>query len=91
MNRYYVVLNPVRARMVRTPEEYPWSSYRAMIGEVVPPQWLETRCLLRAFGETEAEAVAGYVRFVAEGKGQPSPWEHLKRQVFLGSDSDSQC
>lgn len=69
----YVVLNPVRARTVRTPVEYPWSSYRAMIGEVVPPQWLETRCLLRALGETEAEAVAGYVRFVADGKGQPLP------------------
>ncbi len=28
-----------------------------------------------------------YRRFVAEGKGQPSPWEQLKQQVFLGSDA----
>jgi putative transposase len=25
----YIELNPVRARMVETPEDYPWSSYRA--------------------------------------------------------------
>jgi hypothetical protein len=28
----YVVLNPVRAGMVDEPEQWPWSSYRAMIG-----------------------------------------------------------
>jgi len=83
----YVVLNPVRARMVRTPGEYPWSSYRAMIGEEAAPEWLETRWILASFGEMEAEAVEGYARFVAQGRGQPSPWEHLKHQVFLGSDA----
>ena len=30
----YVVLNPVRARMVVHPEEWPRSSYRTMAGEV---------------------------------------------------------
>ncbi|MGB5734626.1 MAG: transposase, partial [Thiohalocapsa sp.] len=83
----YVVLNPVRARMVRTPADWPWSSYQAMIGEEPAPEWLETRTILAAFGETESEAVAHYARFVAEGKGQPAPWEQLKNQVFLGSDS----
>lgn len=28
----YVVLNPVRARMVHTPDQWPWSSYRATAG-----------------------------------------------------------
>jgi len=84
----YLVLNPVLARMVRTPQEWPWSSYRAMLGEESAPEWLETRWILAAFGENEAEAVEGYVRFIAEGKGQPSPpWEQLKHQVFLGSDA----
>jgi REP element-mobilizing transposase RayT len=83
----YVVLNPVRAQMVGTASDWPWSSYRAMIGEVQPPEWLETRAILAAFGETESKAIERYARFVAEGKGQPSPWEHLKNQVFLGSDT----
>ncbi|MEA3276049.1 MAG: hypothetical protein U9Q81_12300 [Pseudomonadota bacterium] len=83
----YLVLNPVRAGMVRAPGDWPWSSYRAMIGEQAAPEWLETRPILAAFGETEAEAVERYVRFVAEGTGQPSPWGQLKQQVFLGSDA----
>ena len=28
----YVVLNPVRVRRVRTPDQWPWSSYRATAG-----------------------------------------------------------
>jgi putative transposase len=83
----YVVLNPVRAGMVSTPGEWPWSSYRATIGAVVPPAWLETRWILSAFGKTEADAVGRYTGFVAAGKGLPSPWEQLKQQVFLGSDA----
>mgnify|MGYP000004660761 CR=1 FL=1 len=38
-----------------------------MVGEAAAPEWLQTRGILAAFGETEAEAVAHYVRFVAEG------------------------
>jgi len=44
----YVVRNPVRARMVRAPGEWPWSSYRAMIGEVVA---LEVQALFDRLGE----------------------------------------
>lgn len=33
----YVVLNPVRARMVERPEAWPWSSYGAMAGDVKAP------------------------------------------------------
>ena len=83
----YLVLNPVRARMVRAPGDWPWSSYRAMIGAQTAPEWLQRRWILAAFGKAETEAVASYIRFVAEGKGQPSPWEQLKHQVYLGTDA----
>lgn len=36
----YIHLNPIRAKMVKTPEEYEWSSYRFYIGETKPPKWL---------------------------------------------------
>jgi len=83
----YVVLNPVRARLVRQVGRWPWSSYRATVGAEVGPHWLETRSVLSAFGGTESKAVERYIRFVAEGKGQPSPWGELKHQVFLGSEA----
>jgi putative transposase len=83
----YVVLNPVRAHMVASAGDYPWSSYRAMIGDVAPPDWLETRAILNLFGQAEGQAIASYRNFIAAGPGEPSPWGKLKRQVFLGTDA----
>ena len=40
----YVVLNPVRADMVARAEDWPWSSYRAMIG--VEPAPLDSRWMV---------------------------------------------
>jgi len=37
----YIVLNPVRAGMVRSPEHWPWSSYRATAGLAGPPPFLD--------------------------------------------------
>jgi REP element-mobilizing transposase RayT len=82
----YVVLNPVRAGMVRTPEDWPWSSYRATVGEVPAPPYLQTDWLLRAFAGDRETAVAGYRRFVADGITAPSPWPELKNQIYLGSE-----
>ena len=39
----YVVLNPVRAGLVRSAEDWRWSSYRATAGLVKSPSFLETR------------------------------------------------
>lgn len=36
----YVELNPVRAKLVRDPHEWEWSSYRAHIGLATCPPWL---------------------------------------------------
>lgn len=83
----YIVLNPVRARMVRKAIDWPWSSYRAIVGAVKSPQWLNTDWTLSAFGEIKRDAVSRYTEFVAAGKNQPAPWEALRNQVFLGSDS----
>ena len=38
----YVDLNPVRARMVRAPGNWPWSSYAAHTCAVAAPEWLDT-------------------------------------------------
>jgi putative transposase len=58
-----------------------------MIGDEAAPEWLERRATLAAFGQAEAQAIEGYRSYVAAGMGQPSPWESLKRQVFVGSDA----
>jgi putative transposase len=82
----YIVLNPVRARMVKNAKAWPWSSYRDTAGFRVPPQWLSIEWLLTAFGKLTSNAQQHYREFVAGGKNQPSPWEQLRNQVFLGSE-----
>ena len=43
----YVVLNPVRAGMVvQSPQQWRWSSYATMMGEVQAPEWLAIKGLL---------------------------------------------
>ena len=82
----YVVLNPVRARLVKSVERWPWSSYRAMLGAQAAPAWLSTAALLAQLGRNKARARDRYRRFVAEGLKVPSPWEELKGQIYLGDE-----
>src|SRR5262249_53683803 len=83
----YIVLNPVRARMVDDPAGYPWRSYRATLGRVPKPAWLSTDWILSQFAKTRPVAQQRYARFVSEGKDLPSPWTELKGQVLLGSEA----
>ncbi len=82
----YVALNPVRAGVVGHPAEWPWSSYRAMVGLEPSPDWLATDWVLSQFGPERAQAIRAYERFVREGIGKPGPWGDVRHQVFLGDE-----
>jgi len=83
----YIVLNPVRARMVRSARDWPWSSYRQTAGLVAGHRdWLSTDWLLGNFGKQQKRATDAYRVFVKAGKNQPTPWQQLKNQLYLGSD-----
>lgn len=82
----YIVLNPVRARMVRSAKDWRWSSYRATAGLGEPTEALTKDWLLGNFGKQRKRAIEGYKAFVKAGRNQPSPWEKLRNQVYLGSD-----
>ncbi len=82
----YIVLNPVRAGMVRWAREWPWSSYRATVGQSKGPDCLNVEWLLAAFGKRKTVAIERYKKFISEGKGQPSPWAMLRNQVYLGGE-----
>ncbi len=83
----YIVLNPVRAQMVRSTRDWRWSSYRSTIGQAEGPACLRTDFILSAFGKRRQKAIEGYKQFVVEGKRQLSPWHELTNQVYLGSDA----
>ncbi|MGM0594575.1 MAG: REP-associated tyrosine transposase [Pseudomonadota bacterium] len=82
----YVVLNPVRAGMVQEPEDWPWSSYRAAIGDVGAPKWLANDGILAQFGKRRAEARRKYQAFVKEGIDDESIWNNLRQQIYLGDE-----
>jgi REP element-mobilizing transposase RayT len=83
----YVVLNPLRAKMVRRLEQWPWSSYRATCGQDAVPAWLQIDFVLSQFGSQRARAIAKYVAFVHEGAKLPSVWSQLQGQIYLGSEA----
>jgi len=82
----YIVLNPVRARMVPAAGDWLWSSYRATVGLAPTPPFLTTDWLLSAFGGERDVARKSFAHFVADGRGQTNPWTQLKNQIYLGSE-----
>ncbi len=61
----YIHLNPVEAGLVRRPEHWPHSSFRAYLDPLEAPRWLETSAVLGCFGM--AGARGSYRRFVEIG------------------------
>lgn len=62
----YVVLNPVRAGLVKQPEDWRWSSYRAVAGSCPSPAFLATSATLRLFGEGDDPVLqARFARYVS--------------------------
>jgi REP element-mobilizing transposase RayT len=83
----YVVLNPVRAGMVRLPEDYRWSSHRAILGMVEAPEWLAVDDVLAEFADDRNLARARYRNFVDAGIGlERTPWRDLVANTFLGTE-----
>jgi putative transposase len=82
----YIVLNPVRARMVRSASDWKWSSYRATAGLTKEEAVLTTDWILSCFAGRKKQAHDRYRNFVQNGRNQPSPWEKLKNQIYLGDD-----
>ena len=89
----YVDLNPVRARMVRKPGSWAWSSYRAHVGQAAVPAWLDTAglhgYLLGRAAKTPADTRRGadrYARLVASVP-DVNLWDSaLRQQIYLGDE-----
>ncbi len=82
----YVVLNPMRAHMIKNIDNWPWSSYLATTGKRDAPEWLEVDWLLSHFGKQRKKAREKYTDFIRAGIGLPSIWENLQNQIYLGTE-----
>lgn len=86
----YIHLNPVRARLVSSPAEYPWTSHHAYVGRRIEP-WVTTDLALSLLSPGRAQAIAAYEAFVNEAVGETAPRSPLENRNagdsrILGSD-----
>jgi putative transposase len=75
----YIHLNPVRARLAATPEEYRWTSHGAYLGKESIP-WLTTDWALSMFSEKEGLARRRYQQFLHE-----AAYDAIKPEFRLGN------
>jgi putative transposase len=80
----YVVLNPVRAKVVQSPGDWKWSSYNGTAGRIKPHPCLTVDWILGQFGDRRGQAEKGYRDFVRAGIGGERIWKKVRGQSILG-------
>lgn len=80
----YIVLNPVRAGLVRSVEDWAWSSHRYVMGLEPCPTWLSASILLAHFASDMQCARQNYQEFVLQGLQAKRPLDQLHHQLYLG-------
>ncbi len=81
----YIHLNPVDARLCKSPDEYRWSSHHAYSGRTAE-RWLTTNFVLSMFAPTHGRAIAAYRRFM---ECAPENDEHSSSHVKFTDDRRS--
>jgi len=82
----YVLLNPVRAKLVKHARQWEWSSYRAVMGLAPAMGGVDVPGPLSHFGASARRARAAFARFIDEGAGQGTLWASLNGQIYLGDE-----
>ncbi len=84
----YIHLNPVDARLVADPADYPWSSHRNYLGRAGAP-WVTTEFTLGRLGSTREESLAAYrklMRMDTDGAASATLPVNRKFHGVLGDD-----
>jgi len=83
----YIHLNPVRAKLVRRPEDFEYSGHRAYLG-LDKSGLVDVEPVLRHFGATKKRAIEVYTQFVETALGESSQDEYYRAADgrLLGSD-----
>ena len=82
----YIHLNPVRARIVKAPEKYEWSSYKYYIGLKKSPAWLKKDLILGFFDGKIKKSPNEYKKFVTRllKKEYNTPFTQIVGSTLLG-------
>jgi REP element-mobilizing transposase RayT len=88
----YVVMNPVRAKLVSRPDDWVWSSYRATIGACPPPAFLAPSKTLGLFGDgPDSELRARFIHFVTACEEDPAVLDRFRsKERVIGTKAFKQ-
>ncbi len=84
----YIHLNPVRAKLVKEPEDYRWTGHLSYLGRG-GGDLIDDAFVLGQFSDKRALGRRRYRQFVREGisGGHEEKYYRVKDQRFLGEDS----
>ena len=84
----YIHLNPVRAGIIKNPEEYRWSSCQYYTVKRKPPEWLKRDFILSYFGNEPKTAMKRYRDFIRSVMDQEykNPLAEISHSVILGGE-----
>lgn len=80
----YIILNPVRAGIVSSPDRWRWSSYRSTIGIERPHPCLSICWILDQFDKSLAQARIEYCNFINDRISKKPIVRMVKDQKFIG-------
>jgi putative transposase len=82
----YIHLNPVRARLVKRPVDYPWTSYSAFMDQKSETSLVNKEDTLLYFSKRRNRAVKAYREFVeADERKDENPFTAMEAGLLLGT------
>lgn len=69
----YIVLNPVRAKLVADPGAWRWSSARWLLGTAAAPDWADPSTVLGRLAADRAAAVRAFAEYLGAGGLEHEP------------------
>ena len=83
----YIALNPVRAGLTKSPDQWRWSSYAATVGRAPRPSFLTIEPILSQFGDgSPATLRKRYADYIEGDQNHQAEFDLIRSNVrFLGS------
>jgi putative transposase len=80
----YIELNPVRAKIIKDPKDYKWSSYRLKTGQNDTYLLLDRDPLYIDMGKDDAQRQANYKKWIMESIPQ-GEWDFIRKAANKGT------
>lgn len=81
----YIVLNPIRAKLVKTLLSWQWSSHKEMVKNSAPSKYFSKKEVLLLFDKNHNKAKQIYTDYIKAKIEDEKVWEDIKGGFVLGS------